>query len=54
MGEIRKSAGAGAPKDQRVLKAKAQDEISKEQPELAAAVLREQRENSVKLQAGVF
>ena len=52
MGEIRKSAGDKAPRDQRILKAKAQDEISREQPELALAVLREQRENANRIQMG--
>jgi hypothetical protein len=54
MGEIRKSAGAGTPKDPRVLKAKAQDEISKEHHELAAAVLREQRETAQRIQMGAI
>jgi hypothetical protein len=52
-GEIRKSDSGKAIKDAMVLKSIAMDEVSKEYPELAQQVLREEREAQIQSQMGV-
>lgn len=49
MGEIRKSATA--PKNQQILKAMAETEISRERPDLARAIINEERVNALLPQA---
>jgi hypothetical protein len=52
MSEIRKSGSTGS--DPKVLRAMAVQEITRERPELARAVLAEERANTMKIQLGVL